>query len=399
MDINKIMDAKSVLENIISKTPLVHASKLHENLWIKAENLQGTGAFKLRGAYYKLSRLTNVEKEQGVIAASAGNHAQGVAYACMKMGIKGTIVMPKNAPLSKIEATRSYGVQVELQGDTFDDAYTYAKALQKKSGAIFIEPFNDEDVIAGQGTIGLEIIEKMPDVDCVLVPIGGGGLISGIAYAIKQQHPNCKVIGVQSAQAPSMRDSLEKHQIIKLTSASTIADGIAVKSPGTLTYELCSRYVDEIVTVSEEEIATAILLLLEKMKMVAEGAGAVSIAAALFHKVDIDHNRCVALLSGGNIDVNLLSKIIDIGLMKSGRKAVINMNVMDKPGNLSCMIELIARTGANIISINHNRIQNGILFNQCRVGVVIETNDLDHIQQVMQLLEEHGYHPHLVEHV
>lgn len=399
MNLDQINDARNVLENVISKTPLVHASKLHEHLWIKAENLQGTGAFKLRGAYYKLSRLTEEERRRGVIAASAGNHAQGVAYACMKMGVQGTIVMPENAPLSKIEATRSYGVHVELVGDTFDDAYAFAKDLQKKNGSIFIEPFNDPDVIAAQGTIGLEIIEKMPDIDCVLVPIGGGGLISGIASAIKQMKPSCKIIGVQAEQAPSMLTSLQNHQIVKLESARTIADGIAVKSPGTITYDLCSRYVDEVVTVSEEEIAATILILLEKMKMVAEGAGAVSVAAAIFHKVDLEHNRCAAVLSGGNIDVNLLSKIIDIGLMKSGRKAVINMNVMDKPGNLSNMIELISRTGANIISINHNRIQNGILFNQCRVGVVIETNNTKHIQEVMHLLEEHGYHPHIVEHV
>lgn len=399
MDIKQIEKARNVLEHVITKTPLVHATKLHNSLWIKAENLQGTGAFKLRGAYYKLSQLREEEKNRGVIAASAGNHAQGVAYACMVMGIKGIIVMPKSAPLSKIEATKAYGVQVELQGDTFNDSYAFAKEMQKRTGAVFIEPFNDEDIIAGQGTIGLEILERLPHVDTVLVPIGGGGLISGIACAIKQLRPECKVIGVQSAQAPSMKKSIEQDEIIKLNTVNTIADGIAVKSPGDVTFALCKQYVDEIVTVSEEEIATAILMLLEKMKMVAEGAGAASIAAAIFHKVDLENKTCVAVLSGGNIDVNVLAKIIDIGLMKSGRKAVIHMNVTDKPGNLSRMIELIARTGANIISINHNRIQNGILFNQCRVGVVIETNHVEHIKSVLQILDENGYHPHMVEHV
>ena len=335
MDISNIYDAKEVLKDVISKTPLVHADKLHENLWIKAENLQGTGAFKLRGAYHKLHSLTQKEREKGVIAASAGNHAQGVAYSCMKMGIKGTIVMPKTAPLSKIEATRSYGVAVELQGDTFNDAYEYAKNLQEITGAVFVEPFDDEYVIAGQGTIGLEILDKLSDVDTVIVPIGGGGLISGIAVAIKAMRPSCRIIGVQSEHAPSMKQSLEKKEIIKLQNVSTIADGIAVKTPGKLTYKLCSKYVDEVVTVSEEEIAAAILTLLEKMKMVAEGAGATSVAAAMFGKVDLKHHKCVAVLSGGNIDVNLLSKIIDLGLMKTGRKAVINMNVMDKPGNRS----------------------------------------------------------------
>ena len=399
MKIAKIEDAKRVLEPIISKTPLVHATKIHDNLWIKAENLQGTGAFKLRGAYYKLSNLNEEEKAKGVIAASAGNHAQGVAYSCMKMGIQGTIVMPKTAPLSKIEATKAYGVKVELQGDTFNDAYAYAKNLQEITGAVFIEPFNDEDVITGQGTIGMEIIEKMPDVDTVIVPIGGGGLISGIAYAIKTLRPHCRIVGVQSEKAASMKTSLKEQKIMTLKEVSTIADGIAVKTPGTLTYALCKEYVDEVVTVSEEEIAAAILVLLEKMKMVAEGAGAVSVAAAMFGKVDLIHRKCVAVLSGGNIDVNLLSKIIDLGLIKTGRKAVINMNVTDKPGNLSRMIELISRTGANIISVNHNRIQNGILFNQCRVGVVIETNNQAHIEEVLDILEENGYHPHMVEHV
>ena len=398
MKLDRIQKAKEVLEPIISKTPIVHAGKIHENLYIKSENLQGTGAFKLRGAYFKLSNLTEEEKKKGVIAASAGNHAQGVAYSCMKMGIKGTIVMPKTAPLSKIEATRSYGVNVELQGDTFNDAYEYAKNLQEITGAVFIEPFNDEDVIAGQGTIGLEILEKMLDVDTVIVPIGGGGLISGIATAIKSIKPSCKVIGVQSENAPSMKRSLEEGKIIQLDSVSTIADGIAVKTPGTLTYEICKQYVDEVVTVSEEEIAAAILVLLEKMKMVAEGAGATSVAAAMFHKVDLENQKVVCVLSGGNIDVNLLSKIIDLGLIKTGRKAVINMDVVDKPGNLSRMIELISQTGANIISVNHNRIQNGILFNKCRVGLVIETNNQEHIQQVMDILETNGYTPHLVDH-
>lgn len=396
MQISDIYDAKEVLKDVISKTPIVHATKIHENLWIKAENLQGTGAFKLRGAYNKLSSLTPEEREKGVIAASAGNHAQGVAYSCMKMGIKGTIVMPKTAPLSKIEATRSYGVTVELQGDTFNDAYEYAKNLQEITGAVFIEPFDDPYVIAGQGTIGLEILEKMNDVDTVIVPIGGGGLISGIAAAIKSLRPNCRVIGVQSEHAPSMKESLKQNKMIKLENVSTIADGIAVKTPGNLTFELCKQYVDEVVTVSEEEIAAAILTLLEKMKMVAEGAGATSVAAAMFNKIDLENHKCVAVLSGGNIDVNLLSKIIDLGLMKTGRKAVINMNVIDKPGNLSRVIELISQTGANIISVNHNRIQNAILFNQCRVGIIIETNNQAHIDEVMRILKENGYEPQLV---
>lgn len=398
MNMTKIEEARKVLAPIIAKTPIVHADKIHKNLWIKAENLQGTGAFKLRGAYYKLSTLTSEERKKGIIAASAGNHAQGVAFACQRMGIQGTIVMPKTAPLSKIEATRSYGVHVELQGDTFNDAYAYALHLQEITKAIFIEPFNDKYIIAGQGTIGLEILEKMDDVETVIVPIGGGGLISGIAYAIKSLKPSCRIIGVQAANAPSMKHALEQERIIELDHVSTIADGIAVKTAGTITYDLCSQYVDEVVVVSEEEIAAAILVLLEKMKMVAEGAGATAIAAAMFGKVNIDDSKCVAVLSGGNIDVNLLSKIINLGLIKTGRKAIINMLVLDKPGNLARMIELVSNTGVNIVSVNHNRIQEGILCNQCEVELVIETNDQSHIDEVMSLLHENQYTPTLVEH-
>lgn len=398
VDISKIVEAKEVLKDVISKTPLVHADKINENLWIKAENLQGTGAFKLRGAYFRLSQLNEEEKSRGVIAASAGNHAQGVAYACMKMGIAGTIVMPKTAPLSKIEATRCYGVHVELQGDTFDDAYVYAKNLQEITQAVFIEPFNDESVIAGQGTIGLEILEKLPEVDTIIVPIGGGGLISGIATAVKVMRPECRVIGVQSEHAPCMKCSLEEQRLVTVENVATIADGIAVKTPGSITYDICNAYVDEIVTVSEEEIAAAILVLLEKMKMVAEGAGAASVAAVMFNKIDVRYDTCVAVLSGGNIDVNLLSKIIDLGLVKTGRKAIIEMNVLDKPGNLSEVLKLVSNTGANIISVNHNRIQNGTKFNHCKVELIIETNNRQHIEKVVQLLQENHYIPHIIAH-
>lgn len=398
MDILDIKKAQCALEGIITKTPLIHADKIHDNVWIKAENLQGTGAFKLRGAYYKILQLSEEEKKRGVITASAGNHAQGVAYACMKMGIKGVIVMPKTAPLSKVEATKRYGVSVELQGDTFDHAYEYAHHLQSITNAVFVEPFNDECIIAGQGTIGLEILEKLPDVDVVIVPIGGGGLISGIVSAIKSIKPACKVIGVQSEQAPSMKKSLDNKKRIRLHDVATIADGIAVKTPGDLTFQICRKLVDAVVTVSEEEIAAAILILLEKMKMVAEGAGASSVAAVLFHKVDIVHKKCVAVLSGGNIDVNLLSKIIDVGLMKTGRKAVIEMNVVDKPGNLSKVLEIISKAEANIVRVNHNRIQTRAEFNQCKVELMIETNNKEHIAKVLHLLKEHGHMPYLVNH-
>lgn len=398
MDIKQIENARQTLQGVIAKTPLVKADKIHPNLWIKAENLQSTGAFKLRGGYYRLSKLTQEEKMKGVIAASAGNHAQGVAYACQQMNIKGTIVMPKTAPLSKIEATRSYGVDVELQGDSFNDAYEYAKNLQAITGAVFIEPFNDEFVMAGQGTIGLEILEKLEDVDIVLVPVGGGGLISGIACAIKEKKPSCKVYGVQAAGAPSMYESLKQDNIIALSSISTMADGIAVKTPGNLTFEMCKKYVDGILLVSEEEIAASILTLVEKMKMVAEGAGAVAVAAAMFQKIDIENKKCVAVLSGGNIDVNFLAKILDLGLMKTGRKVVLHMNVVDKPGNLSKIIDLISDAGANIVSIDHSRITEEVLSSRCRVEFVLETLSHEHIQDIILMLQGNGYVPTIEQH-
>lgn len=397
MDIRMIQEAQEVLTDVISRTPLVKADKIHENLWIKAENLQSTGAFKLRGAYYRISKLNEDEKARGVIAASAGNHAQGVAYSCREMGIQGTIVMPKTAPLSKIEATRSYGVKVELQGDTFNDAYEYAKNLQTITGAVFIEPFDDDYIIAGQGTIGLEILRKLEDVDMVLVPIGGGGLISGIAYAIKSIRPQCQVIGVEAQSAASMKASLEAGHPVALNSVSTIADGIAVKAPGGKTFAICKEYLDGIVTVSDEEIAAAILALTEKMKMVAEGAGAAAVAAAMFHKVQDEGKKCVAVLSGGNIDVSFLSKIIELGLMTTGRKAVISLEVMDKPGNLEKVIHVVSSTGANIVSVNHNRIYQQTLYSKCRVGLVIETFHKKHIKEVLDTLISEGYEPHFIE--
>lgn len=393
MDIKMIEAAQEVLTGIIAKTPVVKADKIHNNLWIKAENLQSTGAFKLRGAYYKLNSLSEEEKARGVIAASAGNHAQGVAYACQMMGIQGTIVMPKTAPLSKVEATRSYGVNVELVGDTFNDAYAYAKQLQEKTNAVFIEPFNDEYVMAGQGTIGLEILEKVPDVEVVLVPVGGGGLASGIACAIKEKKPDCKVYGVEAANAASMYESLRQGEAVVLNSVATMADGIAVKTPGDLTMQYCDRYLDGILLVNEEEIAAAILTLLEKMKMVAEGAGATAVAAAQFNKIGINNRKCVAVLSGGNIDVNFLSKIIDIGLIKTGRKVMLHINVLDKPGSLQKILNVISDAGANVVSIEHNRMDEDVLSNRCDVNFVLETTSHEHIQEIISHLCAAGFPP------
>ncbi|MFV0551927.1 MAG: threonine ammonia-lyase [Anaerorhabdus sp.] len=390
MKLEMIQEAKEILKPILNSTPLIDAVTLHDKLWIKAENLQKTGAFKLRGAYFKLSKLTPEEKMSGVVAASAGNHAQGVAYACRDMGIKGTIVMPATAPLSKIEATRSYGVNVELVGDTFNDAYEYAKELVAKTGSVFIEPFDDEIVMAGQGTIGLEIIEKMPDVEVVLVPIGGGGLAGGIAYAIKSLKPSCKVYGVQAKHAPSMKVSIEEKKITECE-VNTMADGIAVKKPGTKTYDICKEYLDGIVLVNDKEISATILMLLEKLKLVAEGAGATAAAAALFNKVDIEGKKTVALLSGGNIDVNYLAQIIDLGLIKTGRRCTVSFRLADKPGNLKRVIDTLSESGANIITVEHDRLSNEVLKHRCSVTIVMETLNQAHKESLVQKLIADGY--------
>ena len=326
LTLDKIYHASYVLKEAIRLTDMIQASNLSEDcqIYLKTENLQVTGAFKARGAYYKISQLSEEERAKGVIACSAGNHAQGVARAAQKYGIRSLICMPNAAPISKVEATKSYGAEICLVEGTYDDAHDKAVELQKETGATFIHPFDDEMVIAGQGTIGLEILEQLPDVDAIIVPIGGGGLISGIAYAVKSLNPNIKVYGVQSAGAPSMYLSMAHGQIETLDTVNTFADGIAVKTPGELTFDICSKYVDEIMTVTDDELATAILALIEKQKLISEGAGAVSVAAALFDKFPIKGKKVCCLVSGGNIDVTILSRVIDRGLQKTGRLLLIS---------------------------------------------------------------------------
>lgn len=386
MNITKLYEAQRILEPIIQKTPIV-ACKFGHDVYLKAENLQTTGAFKIRGAYVKISRLSEEEQRRGVIAASAGNHAQGVAKACQMLGIDCTIVMPKTAPLAKINATRKYGAEVILQGDVFNDAYTYAKHLQEISGQVFVEPFDDLDVICGQGTIGLEILEKLPDLATLLVPIGGGGLIAGIAYAAKTINPNIKVIGVQAEGAPSMKEAIEKQERIILEHVSTMADGIAVKLAGELTFDYCQRYVDEIVTISESEIAASILYLLEEMKMVAEGAGAISLAPLLFHKIQPVGTTC-CVISGGNIDVNFLAKIIDTGLVETGRKATLDVVLIDKPGNLVRVLDLVSKSGANIVSVDHERAFLKKSYQSAKVSIVVELSGANQLTELLSTLKQ-----------
>ena len=388
-----LQDAQRVLAPILNRTPMIGAKGFadHCRLYFKAECLQKTGAFKLRGAYYKITCLTEEEKRRGVIACSAGNHAQGVAYAARDMGIPATICIPEGAPISKIEATRSYGAEVALVPGVYDDAYAEAVRLQKERNLTFIHPFNDERIIAGQGTLGLEILEQLPDVDVILVPIGGGGLISGVAAAVKHLKPECRVIGVQAAGAPSMFHSLRKQQIVTLPRVDTIADGIKVKTPGELTYELCRRYVDEVVTVTENEIAAAILSILEKQKLMVEGAGATTVAAAMFGKVDLQGKTVCALLSGGNLDVTMLERIITHGLAKAGRTVSFATILPDQPKTLATFLNLVAETGVNILEVNHERNNLKAPIGSVVVHVLAETRDRTHIDTLYAHLQNCGY--------
>lgn len=393
LTLDQVYHAAYVLKDVIRRTNLISAPKINpeSEVYLKTENLQVTGSFKVRGAYYKISQLSEEEKKRGVIACSAGNHAQGVALAAAKSGIHSLICIPDSAPISKVEATRSYGADVELVSGVYDDACRRALQLQEESGAVLIHPFDDDDVIAGQGTIGLEILSQLPDVEAVIVPVGGGGLISGVAFAIKSLKPECKVYSVQACGAPSMLNSLRHHQVETLPTVSTIADGIAVKQPGERTFDLCSKYVDEVVTVTDDEISTAILTLIEQQKLIAEGAGAVSVAAALFDKVDIRGKKTVCLVSGGNIDVTILSRIIGRGLLKAGRSADLTIELVDRPGQLKEVAGIIADLGGNVVAVRHEHTGEGSDINGCTLRIVMETRNHEHIRQIHAALTEAGY--------
>ncbi len=393
MTLDKIYHAAFVLKDIIRKTDVIAAPELNPDadIILKTENLQVTGSFKVRGAAYKISQLSDEEKARGVIACSAGNHAQGVALAATKAGAKSLICLPDNAPISKVEATKKYGADVCLVPGVYDDAYNKALELRDSEGYTFVHPFNDEDVIAGQGTIGLEILEQVPDVDAVIVPVGGGGLISGVAYAIKALNPNVKVYGVQASGAPSMVNSIKEGKIKRLASVTTIADGIAVKEPGDLTFDIISQYVDELVTVTDDEVAAAILALIEQQKLCAEGAGAVSVAAAMFNKVPVAGKKVVCLVSGGNIDVTILSRVIDRGLLKSGRTLSIQVNLVDKPGQLQGVANCIADAGGNVTYINHEKATEDMSITDAYLRITMETKNFEHIDEILTALSDNGF--------
>lgn len=393
LTLDKIFNASVVLKDILRDTKPLRANGFAPDceLWLKPENLQVTGSFKVRGSGYKIANLTEEEKAKGVIACSAGNHAQGVALAASKQGIKSLICLPDSAPISKVEATKGYGADVCLVNGVYDDAYQKALELRDEMGYTFVHPFDDEDVIAGQGTIGLEIVQALQDVDAILVPIGGGGLISGVAYAVKSISPKTKVYGVQAAGAPSMLNSISNGKIETLASVSTIADGIAVKQPGENTFDLVSKYVDDICLVSEDEIAAAILTLLEKQKMVAEGAGAVSVAAAMFDKLPLAGKRVVSVVSGGNIDVTSLSRVIERGLIKSGRKVTLSIELVDKPGQLKDVSTIIAECGGNVTGVQYEQSGETESINGCVLRMALETRNYDHVLEIEDALTSRGF--------
>jgi len=391
-----VQEAQGRLKGVAQKTGLSFTNSVSDvadcKVWLKLENLQRTGSFKLRGAYNKVASLTQEERDKGVIAASAGNHAQGVALAASVYGCQSTICMPKHAPLSKIAATRSYGANVVLFGDFFDEAAAKANELAEKNGYTFVHPFNDPLVIAGQGTIALEIIDQLPDVDAIVVPIGGGGLIAGIAAAAKSVNPKIKIIGVQTENMPSMQTSINQGKILTVEGKASLADGITVKTPGDLTFELVKKYVDDIVTVYETEIAEAILWLIERVKTVAEGAGAVPVAALMNGKITgLRNKKVAAMVSGGNIDVNQMTRIINGGLLKSWRKAYFNTVIPDRPGELVRLLSIVSESGANILSVTHERSQHGIEIGYTAVSLELETINEKHVERLMKQLKDKQY--------
>lgn len=394
LTLDKVYDASRVLKEVLRPTACIPAPKVNEDaeVYLKTENLQVTGSFKVRGAYYKISQLSDEEKARGVIACSAGNHAQGVALAAAKNNIKSVICLPDGAPISKVEATKSYGAEVCLVPGVYDDAYAKAISLRDEKGYTFVHPFDDENVIAGQGTIGLEILESIPDADVVVVPVGGGGLISGVAFTLKQLNPRIKVYGVQAEGAASMVRSLESDKILCLDSVHTIADGIQVKEPGEHTFEYCKQFVDKVVTVSDDEVSSAILHLIEKQKLIAEGAGAAAVAAVKFNKIpDIKGKKVVCLVSGGNIDVTILSRVIKRGLLKSGRSDTLTIQLEDKPGQLKGVSAIISDLGGNVISIHHERASEDSDITECLLRIVLETRNFDHIKEIRSALTENGF--------
>lgn len=393
MKLQDFTTAREHLQKVLLPTHLIYSPIFSEEsgnqIYIKPENLQKTGAFKIRGAYNKINKLTEEEKKRGVIASSAGNHAQGVAYAARELSIKAVIVMPKTTPLIKVQSTKKYGAEVVLYGDVYDDAYQKAKELEAQEGYVFVHPFDDIDVLEGQGTIALEILEEMPDAEVIVVPIGGGGLISGIAAAAKMIKPDIKIIGVEPSGAASATEALKKNKVVTLPEANTIADGTAVKRIGDLTFNCIKQYVDEVVTVDDYELTEAFLLLAEKHKLIAENSGILPLAA--LKKLTERGKKVVPVVSGGNIDVLMISSMINKGLISRDRIFNFAVSIPDRPGELAKITHIIADVGANIVKLAHNQFKNLSRFRDKEVLITVETNGTDHIQALVEAFAAKGY--------
>ena len=395
MDLNQIISAREKMKGIVHQTPLDFSQTFtdmsHNEVYLKLENLQKTGSFKVRGSINKLTSLSKEELSKGVIAASAGNHAQGVAYSSKMLNIPCTIVMPKGAPLSKIQATKNYGAEIVLEGDVFDDALAHAMELSEKQGFTLVHTFDDDEIIAGQGTVGLEILEQLPDVEAIICPVGGGGLIAGIAVAVKEKNPNVAIYGVEASACPSMAQSLLEKKPISVPSRPTVADGIAVKKPGVRNLEIVEKYVDDLVTVDELEMIRTMFLLLERNKLLVEGSGASSLAALLYEKLNIKGKKVVALLSGGNVDVNFISRIIERGMVEAGRYARFSIIIVDKPGGLQRVLTNITEADANILSVHHTRMGRNIYPGYTEIEIAVETKSHEHILDLQKALTAKGY--------
>lgn len=393
LTLNDVLEARERIRDICVYTKLIYSTEYSKEsgneIYIKPENLQLTGAFKIRGAINKVGKLSNEKREKGLISASAGNHAQGVAYAANKLGIKATIVMPETTPLIKVQATKNYGASVVLKGNVYDEAYDEAKRLEKEKGYTFVHPFNDVDVMAGQGTIALEIIEELKDVDVIVVPIGGGGLISGISVAAKTINPNIKIIGVQAEGANSMKFSFDSGKLIFAEKIDTIADGAAVRKPGDIAFEVIKKHVDEIVTVSDKEIMEAVYILLEKHKLVAETTGAMSLAA--LKRLNFKGKKVVCLISGGNIDVVTMAALLNNGLVSRGRMFCFSVKLQDTPGQLLEIAKILSEQGANVIKLDHNQFKAIDRLKHVVLEVTVETNGNEHIEKIVKALNKSGY--------
>ncbi|EHH0537653.1 threonine ammonia-lyase [Campylobacter lari] len=396
VELNKIYQAKQKIADFVLKTPFVHSSFLSEfletDVFLKCENLQKTGAYKIRGAYNTIANLTKEQKQAGVIAASAGNHAQGVAISAKKFDIEAVIVMPEATPLLKVSATKNLGAKVILKGDNFDEAYAYALNYAKEHHLNFIHPFENESIIAGQGTLMLEMLDEISDLDMILAPVGGGGLISGVASAAKQINPAIKVIGVSAKGAPAMYESFKSKKMINSKAVRTIADGIAVRDVNKINFDIILECVDDFIQVDDEEIANAVLYLLEKHKITVEGAGASAVAALLHKKIDLkNHKKIGVILSGGNIDVQMLNIIIEKGLFKAFRKMLINVTLIDKPGALSTLSDAIKEAQANIVKIDYDRFSTKLEYGDAMISIILETKGKEHQELVRKILYDKGF--------